>query len=104
MYVEDGAYFSFPQINEAEGFEDSITAAMKSQPYFSEVLTRGIVFIEVDNPYVGLMCFIAIGMMKVSSCELIVYARTKCKERSGDRNVLLWRLYLLLDFSFWCGA
>jgi len=31
-----------------------------------------LLFIEADNPYIGLMCFIAVGMTEVSSCEIMV--------------------------------
>jgi len=43
------------------------------------VVTRAIIFIEVDNPYIGLMCFLAIGMAKVSTCEIIVYEGQRVK-------------------------
>lgn len=39
--------------------------------------TRCLIFIEADNPLIGLICFIALGMMDVSSCEITV--------RSGQR-------------------
>ena len=107
-FVEDGSYFSFPQINEAEGFEDPITAAMKSQPYFSEVQTRGIVIIKADNPYIGIMCFIAIGMTEVSTTELIVYPGQRVKKGQeigmfhfgGSTHCLIFRPGVELDFDF----
>lgn len=44
-----------------------------SQGYLAEVATRGLVFIEADNPDIGLMCFVAIGMAEVSTCDIRVY-------------------------------
>jgi phosphatidylserine decarboxylase len=36
------------------------------------VATRAVIFIEADNPRIGLMGFIAVGMAEVSSCEITV--------------------------------
>jgi phosphatidylserine decarboxylase len=41
-----------------------------SQGYISEVATRAMIFIE--NPVLGLVCFLPIGMAEVSSCEITV--------------------------------
>ena len=43
-----------------------------SQPYIASVAARGLIFIEADNPAIGLLCFIAIGMTDTSGCEIIV--------------------------------
>lgn len=43
-----------------------------SLPFLTAVATRAIIFIESDNPYIGLMCFIAVGIAEVSSCEITV--------------------------------
>ena len=45
----------------------------ESQGYITEVATRGLIFIEADNPAIGLMCFIAIGMAEVSTCDIKVF-------------------------------
>ncbi|WP_294505224.1 phosphatidylserine decarboxylase family protein [uncultured Victivallis sp.] len=44
-----------------------------SQGYISEIATRAVIYIEADNPDIGLMCFVAIGMAEVSTCEITVY-------------------------------
>ena len=31
-----------------------------------------LIFIEADSSGIGLMCFIAVGTMEISSCEIIV--------------------------------
>lgn len=54
-------------------------APLQSQPYISAVATRGIIFILADNPDIGLMAIVFIGMAEVSSCEFTVEA--------GDRIV-----------------
>ena len=43
-----------------------------SQPYIASVAARGLFFIQADNPAIGLVCFIAIGMTDTSSCEFYV--------------------------------
>lgn len=45
----------------------------KSQGYLTQVAARALIFIEADNPLIGLMCFMAIGMAEVSSNEITVY-------------------------------
>jgi phosphatidylserine decarboxylase len=47
-------------------------AANDSQPFLTAVATRAVIFIEADNPKIGLMCFIGVGMAEVSSCEITV--------------------------------
>jgi phosphatidylserine decarboxylase len=43
-----------------------------SQAFITAVATRAIIFIQADNPKIGLMCFIAVGMAEVSTCEVTV--------------------------------
>ena len=45
----------------------------KSQGYLTNVAARALIFIEADNPLIGLMCFVAVGMSEVSSNEITVY-------------------------------
>lgn len=45
-------------------------APNNSQGYISEVAARAMIFIE--NPMLGLVCFLPIGMAEVSSCEITV--------------------------------
>ncbi|KAI7255834.1 hypothetical protein KC343_g14741, partial [Hortaea werneckii] len=40
--------------------------------YLSHVATRAIIFIEADNPKIGLMAFVGIGMDEVSTCDITV--------------------------------
>lgn len=44
-----------------------------SQGYITETATRGLIFIEADNPDIGLMCFMAVGMAEVSTCDIRVF-------------------------------
>ncbi|OAP55858.1 hypothetical protein AYL99_10010 [Fonsecaea erecta] len=68
-----GSYYSE---NLSEGFANpgspDAAAPNNSQPYISAVAARGIIFIQADNPHIGLMAIIFIGMAEVSSCEFTV--------------------------------
>ncbi|MDB4977201.1 MAG: Phosphatidylserine decarboxylase-related [Myxococcaceae bacterium] len=63
-----GTYFAQAH---AEGLET--TGLHDSQAYLAQVATRALIFIEADNPAIGLMCFVGIGMAEVSTCEIGVY-------------------------------
>ena len=41
-----------------------------SQPYLAHVAVRAIILIEADDPVIGLVAFVAIGMGEVSSCVI----------------------------------
>ncbi|MCL6284155.1 phosphatidylserine decarboxylase family protein [Ruegeria sp. 2012CJ41-6] len=66
--VIEGTYYSEIM---AEGLDPSGPNA--SQGYIAEVATRALIFIEAGNPDIGLMCFVAIGMAEVSTCDVTVF-------------------------------
>ena len=88
------------------GADDS--APNNSQPFLSAVATRSLIFIESDNPNIGLMCFIAIGMAEVSSCEVTVKEGqhiTKGDELGmfhfgGSTHCLVFKPGVELEFDF----
>ena len=47
-------------------------ALIRSQPWLTVVATRALIFIQADNTNIGLVCFIAVGMGEVSTCEVTV--------------------------------
>jgi len=53
----------------SEGFDPA--GPNNSQGYIAHVAARALIFIEADNPDIGLMCLIPIGMAEVSSCLLV---------------------------------
>lgn len=67
-FVQDGTYFSEPLF---EGLGDRNTMEIDSagisvgQGYLTALATRAIIFIEADNPAIGLMAFIGVGMDEV---------------------------------------
>merc|ERR1712176_1700575 len=64
--VVEGTYFSHPYYTDLSG------EYIGSQPYLSHVATRGIFIIDTGHPEIGLVAFIAIGMVEVSSVEITV--------------------------------
>ena len=53
----------------SEGFDPA--GPNNSQGYIAHVATRALIFIEADNPDIGLLCLVAVGMAEVSSCLLV---------------------------------
>ncbi|KAF9442298.1 hypothetical protein P691DRAFT_798538 [Macrolepiota fuliginosa MF-IS2] len=53
-----------------------------SQVFVTNIATRTLVFIEADNPAIGLLCFIAVGLAEISSCEATVKGGDRVKK--GD--------------------
>ncbi|KAG8910531.1 hypothetical protein FRC01_006280 [Tulasnella sp. 417] len=61
-----------------EGFPNPDPAAQNnSQPFITSVATRALIFIQADDPAIGLMCFVAVGMAEVSSCQIEVTPNQK---------------------------
>lgn len=69
-YVKDGTYYSGPLF---EGFADSNgpnpdgegRGQKTGQSYISAIATRAMIFIEADNPDMGLVCVMPVGMVEV---------------------------------------
>ncbi|KAJ7647115.1 hypothetical protein FB45DRAFT_1099808 [Roridomyces roridus] len=49
-----------------------LVAFQDQQPFLTHMATRALIFIQADDPKVGLMCFIGVGMVEVSTCEITV--------------------------------
>jgi phosphatidylserine decarboxylase len=83
-YVVDGTYFSEPLFEDFDQNQEADPhGETTSQEYISAVATRAIMFIEADNPKIGLVAVIGIGMTEVSTCEITVKAGDKVKK--GDQ-------------------
>ncbi len=97
-----GSYFSESL---SEGFDE--TGQDKSQGYITEVATRALIFIQADNPYIGLMCFMAVGMVEISSCDITVAVGNLVKKGDqlgmfhfgGSTHCLLFRKGVEVDFD-----
>lgn len=72
-YVVNGTYYLE---NIYQGFFSSSgpdpSAPNDSQQFITSVATRAVIFIEADNPAIGLMCVVPVGMAEVSSCQITV--------------------------------
>ncbi|CCL99549.1 uncharacterized protein FIBRA_01567 [Fibroporia radiculosa] len=71
-----------------EGFENpdggpDPAAPDLSQAFITAVAARALVFIRANDPKIGLMCFIAVGMSEVSSCDVTVREGNVVKQ--GDQ-------------------
>lgn len=59
-----------------QGFENpngpDPAAPNDSQAYITETASRAVIFIKADNPKIGLMCFVAVGMAEVLGNEITV--------------------------------
>lgn len=62
-FVQPGTYYS-----EADSEGPDALDPANSQGYLAHVATRAIVLIQADNPAIGLVGFVAVGMSEVSSC------------------------------------
>ncbi|MDY6855857.1 MAG: phosphatidylserine decarboxylase family protein [Thermodesulfobacteriota bacterium] len=100
--IIDGTYYSeTPSV----GFDPA--APNDSQGYISEVATRALIFIKADNPKIGLMCIVFIGMAEVSSCDIQVYEGQNVKKGQpigtfhfgGSTHCLLFRKGVKVKFE-----
>ncbi|KAF9055759.1 phosphatidylserine decarboxylase [Panaeolus papilionaceus] len=66
--LDEGAPANDPDLKPG----DPHGAYIRSLQWLTVSSARALVFIESDNPDIGLMCFIAIGMTEVSTCEITV--------------------------------
>ncbi|MEA2214903.1 MAG: phosphatidylserine decarboxylase [Solirubrobacteraceae bacterium] len=64
-FVIDGTYYS-----EADSEGKDAVEPTNSQSYLAHVAARAVIVIEADDPVIGLMAFVAVGMLEVSSCKI----------------------------------
>jgi phosphatidylserine decarboxylase len=64
-FVREGTYYS-----EADSEGKDAVEPTNSQSYLAHVAARAIILIEADDPVIGLMAFVAVGMSEVSSCMI----------------------------------
>lgn len=95
----------------SQGFENpngaDPVAANDSQAFLTSTATRAVIFIQADNPKIGLMCFVAVGMGDVSNNEITVRIGQHVKKGEqlgmfhfgGSTHVLLFQPTVDLDFN-----
>jgi phosphatidylserine decarboxylase len=107
--VVNGSYYLE---NLYEGFENPSgadpSAPNDSQPFLTAVATRALIFIEADNPKIGLMCVMPVGMAEVSSCQVTVKVGDRVEKGQqlgmfhfgGSTHCLIFRPGVSLEFNF----
>lgn len=89
-YILPGSYYAvIPDAGADIGDPDLVPgdprgALIRSQPFLTLSSTRAVIFIEADNPLIGLVCFIGLGMAEVSTCELSKKVKEKQHVDVGD--------------------
>lgn len=98
----DGSYYAqSPTV----GFDPA--SPNGSQGYITQTAARGLIFIEADNPDIGLMAIMFVGMAEVSSNEITVYEGQHVNKGDqlgmfhfgGSTHVLIFRPGVNLDFD-----
>lgn len=107
-FVQDGTYFSEPlmEATDAQGKEDLNKKGISVvQGYLTALATRAVIFFEADNPAIGLMAFVGVGMDEVSTCEITVKEGQHVKKGDeigmfhfgGSSHCLLFRKGVKVD-------
>jgi phosphatidylserine decarboxylase len=86
---------------------DPAGAIFRSQAWLTAVATRALVYIRADNPDIGLMCFMAIGMREVSTCEITVQVGERVKigddlgtfHIGGSSHTMIFRPHVKVTFA-----
>lgn len=103
-FVKRGTYFSE---SESEGMDPA--GPNRSQGYITHVATRALIFIDCDDPAIGLMCVVPVGMAEVSSCVIRPEIKPGHRVKKGDElgnfqyggstHCLVFRPGVIADFS-----
>lgn len=98
-YVVDGTYYSEPLF---ESFADphgrDPGGQGTAQGYITSVATRAVIFIQADNEDIGLMAFLGVGMVEVSTCDITVKEGQHIKK--GDQLGMV-SLYSHMIYLCW---
>ena len=98
----DGSYYSA-----THNIQNDLASPNMSQGYLAQVAARGIIYIQADNPDIGLMCFVSIGMSEVSSNEITVKEKDRVKKGDqlgmfhfgGSTHLLIFRPEVNIEFD-----
>ncbi|KAF8128885.1 Phophatidylserine decarboxylase-domain-containing protein [Boletus edulis] len=71
-YIVPGTYYAARLDDDSD-----MDVISRSQAFVTAISTRALIFIESDNPNIGLMCFVGVGLGEIST--------TKLEVREGDR-------------------
>lgn len=74
-YIINGTYYSEPLYTGLYGsnrthIDDQ--GIVTAEAYLTSLATRAVILIEADNPAIGTMAFVGVGMAEVSTCDVTV--------------------------------
>lgn len=107
-----GEWFLLPG-KPVRGLQESRWGRSQRSQRFATLLTavamRALIFIEADNPKIGLMCVVPVGMAEVSSCEITVKVGQQVEKGEqlgmfhfgGSTHCLVFRPGVKLEFDFY---
>jgi phosphatidylserine decarboxylase len=78
-FVKEGTYYSEPDSEGADA-----TEPRNSQSYLAHVAARAVIVIEADNPVIGQVAFVPVGMSEVSSCVIDEHIRPGYHVAKGE--------------------
>ena len=78
-YVKPGLYFT--QVN---AFGEDPSDQDKSMEYITNVNTRALIYIKADNPKIGTVCIMPVGMVEISSCIINNHIKPGYKIKKGE--------------------
>jgi phosphatidylserine decarboxylase len=103
-FVQEGTYYSEDDSEGAQAVDPTT-----SQSYLAHVAARAIILIEADDPNIGLVAFLGVGMSEVSSCIISPNIRPGNRIAKGDElgyfqfggstECLIFRPDVIADFS-----
>jgi phosphatidylserine decarboxylase len=103
-FVTEGTYYS-----EADAEGSDAVEPTNSQSYLAHVAARAVIVIEADDPVIGLIAFVPVGMSEVSSCMIDAkvkpgYHLAKGEELGyfqygGSTHCLVFRPGAIAEFS-----
>lgn len=100
--ILDGSYYAEAL---SEGYDPA--GPNDSQGYITQLASRALIFIEADNPTIGLMCCLYVGMAEVSSNDITVYEGQRVEKGDqlgmfhfgGSTHCLIFRPQVNLEFD-----
>jgi phosphatidylserine decarboxylase len=78
-YVKEGLYFT--QDND---MKEDPTDQDLSEGYLTNVETRALIYIKADNPKIGTVCVMPVGMVEISSCNIGKNIKPGARVKKGD--------------------
>jgi phosphatidylserine decarboxylase len=103
-FVKEGTYYS-----EADSEGKDAVEPTNSQSYLAHVSARAIILIEADDPVIGLVAFVPVGMVEVSSCKIASKVRPGHHVEKGEElgyfqfggstHCLVFRPGVIAEFS-----